>query len=89
MTKLEEKLKELKYYDVGKYYGIRQYRKIKKYKNRHFNINFDIEYINSKAHIKRNFIFVGVILNKEELTGLRKAFNVMQKDLEVLRNVED
>lgn len=88
MTKLEEKLIELGYYDVGKYYGIRQYRKIKKYKNKHFDINFDIEYINSNAHIKRNFIFLGGISNKEEITGLRKSFNQMQKDLEILKGVE-
>lgn len=88
MTKLVKKLKELGYYKVWEGYGIRQYRKIQKYKNREFTINFDIEYKKPSVNIKEFFIVCGSINKKEEITGLRKSFNQMEKDLAILKKVE-
>ena len=88
MNKLVKKLKEMGYYKVWEGYGIKQYRKIQKYKNREFTINFDIEYKKTSVNIKEWFIVYGKISKKEEITGLRKSFNQMEKDLAILKEIE-
>lgn len=88
MNKIVKKLKELGYYKVWEGYGIKTYRKFQKYKNREFTINFDIEYKKTSVNIKECFIVCGSISKKEELTGLRKSFNQMEKDLKILKEIE-
>lgn len=87
MSRLEQKLKELRYeydgYDYSKIIKI-------KLQNLNYHLSFTL-----RIKIKDNVVIDYYCHSqsrcfKEDISNAYKqAFNVMQKDLEVLRNVED
>lgn len=84
MSRLEEKLKELGYTKLNTYYNSLYEKSI-------FNlVTIDIT-TNKKCTIIIDFEVDGhrFIDKQSQLDENQKAFDTMQKDLEVLRNVED
>lgn len=85
MTKLEEKLQEL---------GYEQSKVIKEFYNKWFKYTFITIYINPNSTIKYEWCGVqrkGLrkFQQKEQIKELYKAFDEMQKDLEILKECEE
>ena len=84
MSRLEEKLKELGY---KPYYQSAYYDSfVKRVENiGNYNIILDLE----TKKITMSYLVPNAIHNREQLDNLQQAFNVMQKDLEILKECEE
>lgn len=78
MTKLEQKLIELRYKK-------REYSKVQYFKR----VNGGIIHLDTTDLDSTYVEPVYIIHSQQEINVLQQAFNEMQKDLEVLRNVKD
>ena len=82
MSRLEEKLIELGYRKIS-YYNFIRYKKETKCHCIIFEVSKQRE-----VKIQDNYILSNYFYKQQEIDNLQQAFNEMQKDLEVLRNVE-